>query len=112
MDVAIWYVRQTYKDPFIYAFGTETFRQQLRDAGLHITDKLEDNITLLLCGFDTELNFRKLEDACKLLNRPGVDFAATNPDWVCPTPWGSVPDCGSVCEMLFRATGRKPKVIG
>ena len=41
-----------------------------------------------------------------------MDFIATNPDWVCPTWYGSVPDCGSVCEMLFRATGRRPRVIG
>ena len=58
-----------------------------------------------------ELTFQKLEDACILLNR-GVDYYATNPDWVCPTWYGSVPDCGSVCEMLFRATGRRPFVIG
>ena len=37
---------------------------------------------------------------------------ATNPDWVCPTWYGSVPDCGSVCEMLHRATGRRPRFIG
>ncbi len=29
-----------------------------------------------------------------------------------PTWYGFVPDCGSVCEMLFRATGRRPYVIG
>ena len=62
-------------------------------------------------GFDTELTFQKLEDACILLNR-GADYLATNPDWVCPTWYGFVPDCGSVCEMLFRATGRRPYVIG
>ena len=94
-----------------YAFGTESFRAQLREAGIPVTDKLEDGIDCLLIGFDTELTFQKLEDACILLNR-GVDFIATNPDWVCPTWYGSVPDCGSVCEMLFRATGRRPKVIG
>ena len=94
-----------------YAFGTESFRAQLREAGINITDKLEDNIDCLLIAFDTELNFQKLEDACILLNR-GVDFIATNPDWVCPTWYGSVPDCGSVCEMLYRATGRRPRVIG
>ena len=66
---------------------------------------------VLLCGFDTELTFQKLEDACILLNR-GVEFLATNPDWVCPTWYGYVPDCGSVCEMLYRATGRRPRVIG
>lgn len=94
-----------------YAFGTESFRAQLREAGIAVTDKLEDGIDCLLIAFDTELTFQKLEDACILLNR-GVDFIATNPDWVCPTWYGSVPDCGSVCEMLHRATGRRPKVIG
>ena len=95
----------------IYAFGTASFKEQLRSAGLPITDKLEDDIDCLLCGFDTELTFKKLEDACILLGR-GVDFYATNPDWVCPTCYGYVPDCGSICEMLYRATQRRPKVIG
>ena len=95
----------------IYAFGTKSFKSQLRENGLTVTDKLEKDIDCLCCGFDTELTFQKLEDACILLNR-GVAFVATNPDWVCPTWYGSVPDCGSVCEMLFRATGRRPRVIG
>ena len=94
-----------------YAFGTRTFRQQLTEAGIPVTDHLEDDIDCLLIGFDTELAFQKLEDACILLNR-GVDFIATNPDWVCPTWYGSVPDCGSVCEMLYRATGRRPRITG
>ena len=94
-----------------YAFGTAAFRQQLTDGGINVTDRLSDEVDCLLIGFDTELTFQKLEDACILLNR-GVDFIATNPDWVCPTWYGSVPDCGSVCEMLYRATGRRPRVIG
>lgn len=94
-----------------YAFGTASFRSQLSGAGIPVTDRLQDGIDALICGFDTELTFQKLEDACILLNR-GVDFIATNPDWVCPTWYGYVPDCGSVCEMLFRATGRRPRVIG
>ena len=111
VDALIWYMRGKYDDALMYAFGTTTFRQQLTDAGFHVTDKLEDGISLLVCGFDTELTFQKLEDACILLGQ-GVDFVATNPDWVCPTSYGYVPDCGSVCEMLFRATGRRPKFIG
>ncbi len=95
----------------IYAFGTESFKQQLRDAGLPITDKLEDGIDCLCLGFDTELTFGKLEDACILLNR-GVDYIATNPDWVCPTWYGSVPDCGSISQILQTATGRLPRFIG
>lgn len=111
-DALIWYLRGKYSGALIYAFGTRTFRQQLQEAGFHVTDRLEPGISLLACGFDTELTFQKLEDACILLGDPQVGFLATNPDWVCPTAWGSVPDCGSVCEMLFRATGRRPKVLG
>ena len=84
---------------------------QIAEAGLPVTDRLEEGIDCLCCGFDTELTFQKLEDACILLNR-GVDFAATNPDWVCPTWYGSVPDCGSVCRMLTTATGRTPRFLG
>ncbi len=95
----------------IYALGTTSFKEQLRDADLPITDCLEDDIDCLCMGFDTELTFQKLEDACILLNR-GVDYIATNPDWVCPTWYGYVPDCGSVSQMLFNATKRKPRFIG
>lgn len=95
----------------IYAFGTASFRQQLQDAGLPITDRVDPDVDCLCMGFDTELSFQKLEDACILLGR-GVDYVATNPDWVCPTWYGFVPDCGSVSEMLFRATGRRPLFIG
>ena len=95
----------------IYAFGTTSFKEQLREGGLPITDRLEDDIDCLCMGFDTELTFQKLEDACILLNK-GVDYIATNPDWVCPTWYGYVPDCGSVSQMLFHATKRNPMFIG
>ena len=95
----------------IYALGTASFREQLARAGLPVTDKLQDGIDCLCMGFDTELTFQKLEDACILLGR-GVDYIATNPDWVCPTSYGYVPDCGSVSQMLCHATKRMPKFIG
>lgn len=41
-----------------------------------------------------------------------MEYYATNPDWVCPTAYGYAPDCGSVAEMLNRATGRLPLFIG
>ena len=94
-----------------YVSGTASLKAQLAGAGVPITDALSDDIAVLLSGFDTELTFQKLEDSCILLNR-GVPWLATNPDWVCPTWYGSVPDCGSVCEMLHRATGREPEFIG
>ncbi len=111
VDATLLYLQQNHPGQLCYVSGTETFKKQLRDGGVNVTDKLEDGISVLVHGFDRELTFRKLEDSCILLNR-GVEFIATNPDWVCPTWYGSVPDCGSVCEMLFRATGRRPRFIG
>lgn len=105
----LYLLKQSYKK--IYAFGTTSFKQQLKDANLPIVDKLEDGIDCLCMGFDTELTFQKLEDACILLGK-GVDYIATNPDWVCPTWYGFVPDCGSISQILFNATKRMPKFIG
>ncbi len=97
----------------IYVCGTESLKNELRQNGLCIVEEQIEEAECLLCGFDTELTFRKLEDCSRLLClKKDLLFLATNPDWVCPTSYGYVPDCGSVCEMLFRATGRKPLFIG
>ena len=111
VDAAIDHLRRFHAGEKCYVFGTRAFYGQLQTAGIPVTDRPEDDVDILLCGFDRELTFRKLEDACILLNR-GVTWLATNPDWVCPTWYGSVPDCGSVCEMLTRATGRRPEFLG
>ena len=105
------YLSEHHKNDLIYVFGTKALKDEFKEYHLNITDTLCDDIKCLTMGFDTELCFQKLEDACILLNR-GVDYIATNPDWVCPTWYGSVPDCGSVATMLCNATGRKPKFIG
>lgn len=109
-DATILYLKKKNYNK-IYTFGTTSFKEQLAEADLPVTDKLCDGIDCLCMGFDTELTFQKLEDACILLNK-GVDYIATNPDLVCPTEYGYVPDCGSVSGMLFNATGRRPKFIG
>ena len=111
VDAAIDHLCRFHAGEKCYVFGTRAFYGQLQTAGIPVTDRPEDDVDILLCGFDRELTFRKLEDACILLNR-GVTWLATNPDWVCPTWYGSVPDCGSVCRMLTTATGREPLFLG
>lgn len=109
-DATILYLKNK-KYNKIYAFGTESFQNQLKCAGLPVTNTLEDDIDCLCLSNDQELTFKKLEDACILLGRE-IDYIATNPDWVCPTWYGYVPDCGSFCEILFKATKRTPVFIG
>lgn len=105
----VYLKKQGYKK--IYALGTQSFKNQLKSAGLNITDEREEGIDCLCMGFDTELTFKKLEDACIIL-RDDIPYIATNPDWVCPTWYGSVPDCGSISQILCTATGKMPLFIG
>lgn len=107
----ILYIKNKFPGRKFYSFGTTSFTSELREAGIDVATELEDDIFGIVMGNDNELTFKKLEDACKLLLRD-VEYIATNPDWVCPTAFGYVPDCGSVAEMLWRATGKRPHFIG
>ena len=106
------YLKNNYPNATLYVCGTESLKEEFRKEGFNLTDNL-DEVECVVMGFDTELTFKKLEDVSKLLlTRPELPYIATNPDLVCPTEYGSVPDCGSVCEMIFNATGKRPFVIG
>ena len=110
-DATIIYLQENLKGKKVYSLGTQSFTNQLKEAGIDVCCDVSDDVDVLVISNDTELTFKKLEDACILLGRD-VDYIATNPDWVCPTSYGYVPDCGSFAEMLYKATGKKPKFIG
>ena len=115
VDATILYLEERFGDRArtmkIYLAGTASFYEQMRAAGFTLVTEPEADVALVLNGFDRELTFKKLEDMCILLGRD-IPWVATNPDWVCPTAFGFVPDCGSVSEMLTRATGRRPDFVG
>ena len=109
-DAAIRYLKSLPEERCWYVCGTDSLKGQLRDAGIRVADS-RDAAEGVLLGYDTELTYRKLEDCCILLGRD-IPYVATHPDMVCPTWYGSAPDCGSVTEMLRTCTGRSPHVIG
>ena len=106
-----YYLKRNHPGAVLYVCGTESLKQELRDNGFAITDTTNEAECIVM-GFDTELTFQKLHDVSYMLCTRDVPYIATNPDYVCPTEFGSVPDCGSVCDMLFNATGKRPVVIG
>lgn len=107
-----YYLKENYPDHRLYVCGTKSLKKELETEGFTVTEKL-DEVDCIVMGFDTELTFQKLEDVSRmLLTRVNLPYIATNPDYVCPTEFGSVPDCGSVCDMIFNATGKRPVVIG
>ncbi len=111
VNATIYYLKKHYSGKKVYVLGTQSLKKAVGCAGFEIAKGADDDADLLLMGFDTELTFQKLDDASRLLTR-GVDYVATHPDAVCPTEYGYVPDCGSVADMLYNATGRKPYVVG
>lgn len=106
-----YYLKLHHNGAKLYVCGTESLKEELRKEDFVITEVLEE-VDCIVMGFDTELTFKKLEDVSKLLATRELPYLATNPDYVCPTEFGSVPDCGSVCDMIFNATGKRPLVIG
>ena len=107
-----YYLHKHHEGQRLYVCGTESLKEELRGEGFTVTSNI-DEVDCIVMGFDTELTFRKLHDVSYLLlTRPELPYIATNPDLVCPTEFGSVPDCGSVCGMIFNATGKRPVVIG
>ena len=107
-----YYLKRNFPNHRLYVCGTQSLKKELMMEGFVVTNKLED-VDCIVMGFDTELTFQKLEDVSRLLlTRENIPYIATNPDYVCPTEFGSVPDCGSVCDMIFNATGKRPVVIG
>lgn len=110
-DATILYIVNKYPGRKFYSVGTESFNKQLKEAGIVLTDSPDDDTFGVILSNDTELTFKKLDDASRLLTR-GVEYIATNPDWVCPTSYGYVPDCGCFADILKRATGKTPLFIG
>lgn len=107
-----YFLKEKYPDHRLYVCGTQSLKEELIREGFTVTENLDD-VDCIVMGFDTELTFQKLEDVSRLLlTRENIPYIATNPDYVCPTEFGSVPDCGSVCDMIYNATGKHPVVIG
>lgn len=92
----------------LYVVGTPAFEDEVTMSGFTIANADVDAVVL---AFDRTLTYEKLERACNLL-RQNVPYFATNPDRVCPTEQGYIPDCGSIAALLREATGREPRYIG
>lgn len=106
-----YYLHRHHQGQRLYVCGTSSLKKELESEGFAVTEDPEQAQCIVM-GFDTELTFQKLYDVSRLLLTRDIPYIATNPDLVCPTEFGSVPDCGSVCQMIYNATGKRPVVIG
>ena len=106
-----YYLKENHWGARLYVCGTNSFKEELRKNGFIVTENPQET-DCIVSGFDTELTFKKLADISEMLCTRDLPYIATNPDYVCPTEFGSVPDCGSMADMIFNATGKRPLFIG
>lgn len=106
-----YYLKNTYPDARLYVCGTQSLKEELMSEGFIVTEDAP-TADVIVMGNDQELTFKKLEDVCRELLTREVPYVATNLDYVCPTEFGSVPDCGSFCDMIYNCTKKRPFLVG
>lgn len=108
---AIDYLQRTMKHiRRLYVLGTPSLRDEFAAAGYGVIVENEEPDAVVV-GFDTGLTFQRLGQAAWWIKQ-GKPFIATHPDLTCPTDLNTVlVDCGSICECLYAATGRRPQAV-
>jgi len=110
-QATVYYLKNNMPDKKLYVCGTKSLKDELLSEGFFLTEDVSETECIVM-GNDTELTFKKLYDISYMLCTRELPYIATNLDYVCPTEFGSVPDCGSFCDMIFNATGKRPLLIG
>lgn len=109
---SVLFLKEHHADDTIFIVGTRSFVDELRAAGLDVTEQVGEGIGCVLVGFDNELTYEKAAAACEVLQTTSAAYYATNPDLRCPVPFGFVPDCGAICRLIEAATDRVPQFLG
>ena len=115
-DVCIDYLNKHHSDAAVYLMGTEALRDTFVSAGVKLagegaSEASTETPDVVVCAFDTELTYQKLERACTYIMN-GAVFLATHEDINCPTEDGFIPDCGAMCAAISLSTGKPPKYLG
>ena len=98
----------------IFVLGNECLKKKLAKHFKIIAnyDK-NQKIDAVICGFNTELVYEDLKNACLYLETSNCEFYATNGDYRCPIEDGLyIPDCGGMIEWMRLCTGKKATVLG
>lgn len=95
----------------LFLLGTPSMISQFEEAGFESTaDSPADRPDAVVAAFDMTLTYARLCRAAWWISQR-LPYVATNPDRVCPTNEQTVlVDCGSICQCLEHATGRRPDI--
>ncbi|MFN1620008.1 HAD-IIA family hydrolase [Vibrio rotiferianus] len=87
----------------VFVLGTSSLKEMISQAGIELSDS---DPQIVVIGYDTELDYQKLINACRLINN-NIGFIATHCDLVCPSEFGPIPDIGLLTKLIEDTTGKK-----
>lgn len=110
------YLKKSCKGKKIFMVGTKDYKEFCKSLEIQIFDENDEfefsEIDIVVVTLDSELNYKKLEIACKLLQRD-IEYLAANEDLVYPIENGAfLPDCKAICNMIELCTKKIPKYFG
>lgn len=102
-SVTASYLADHHPTDAIFVVGEEPLREELRGAGLAVTDRPEE-ADVVLASMDREFDYDTLTASIRAIG-PDTAFLATNPDRTCPTERGEIPDCGAITGAIEGGSG-------
>ncbi|MFX1237787.1 MAG: HAD-IIA family hydrolase [Promethearchaeota archaeon] len=99
-------LKKKYKKVFL--LGNQSLKEEFVQAGFMLEEKDPE---ILVLAFDQEFTYQRLASATHFLLND-LPYIATHLDDRCPTENGYIPDAGSTAALLFKASGRMPRVFG
>ncbi|MBO5395866.1 MAG: HAD-IIA family hydrolase [Clostridia bacterium] len=105
--VTIDFLKRNRPGKSVYLVGNKNLTGDFTKAEIPLTQDFPD---IVVIGFDTELTYEKLNNACNYIAQ-GAEYIVTHPDVNCPLKDGFMPDVGSYMALIKASTGREPDLI-
>lgn len=95
----------------VLVVGTKALADEVEAVGMVPVWSSEDQPTAVIQGYDPQLTWPRIDDACHAI-QAGARWFATNTDSTRPTDVGLVPGAGAQIAAVRVAVGQEPSVAG
>lgn len=109
--IAAAYLAAEHGEDPTYVVGPDALCEELRAAGIPITDDPAAT-DVLLASLDRSFDYATLSDVLEANRRNTPALYATNPDRTCPVDGGEIPDCKAIIGAIEGLLGREVTVLG
>jgi HAD superfamily hydrolase (TIGR01450 family) len=107
-NILIKYLKKN-KIKKVFVVGNHNLKKELKKNKFDLSS---NNPSYVVIGYDDQLNYKKLQEACEYINR-GIGILATHDDNFYPSLKGPIPDAGSILHLIYKTTNVKPdKIFG